>query len=292
MWQGQHSLIIADTTLFTNGAAVQDQTERILDVVGKALDASRSKDAVHLFVQSMGHGLAARQSDLLQLVVSQLGKARAESLIAAFARHTCMGCKRGLLLCEECKGTGVFGEGSICDRCIGLGAANCGFCAGSGWITYNYVPPGIRVPVVTERVKLAAKQATEAMAEALPQSDDPPLTRKELAHRLLELNRLMGAFDNALEVTRHPPVSSKTAASALNVIRKVALKASGRMERRIRQLLVLLVQDALARRERADSESAEAVEKRRARFYHNLAKSADFKRTCLSHVYLHRQREP
>lgn len=239
----------------------------------------------------MGHGLAARQPELFQLVVSQLGKARAELLIAAFARHTCMGCKRGLLLCEECNGKGVFGKGSICDRCIGLGAANCGFCAGSGWITYNYVPPGIRVPVVTERVKLAARQATEAMAEALPQSDDPPLTRKELARRLLEFNRLMGAFDNALEVTRHPPVSSKSAASALKVIREVALKAAGRIERRIRQLLALLVQDALSRRERADTEAARTIEKRRARFYHSLAKSPDFKRTCLRHVYLHRQRE-
>lgn len=240
----------------------------------------------------MGHGLSARQPELYELVVSHLGKARAASLVAAFARHPCMGCKRGLLLCEECKGKGVFGRGSICDRCLGLGTSNCGFCAGSGWITYNYVPPGIRVPVVTERVKLAAKQATEALAEALPQSDDPPLTRRELARRLLELNRLMGAFDNALEVARHPPVSSRAVASALKVIRVVALKAAGQIERRIRQLLALLVQDALARRERADTEVAQTIEKRRARFYHNLAKSPDFKWTCLRHVYLHRKQEP
>ena len=112
-----------------------------------------------------------------------------------------MGCKAGLLVCEECGGKGLDPRGAICERCIGLGAANCPFCGGSGWITYNYVPAALLSLVVMERSRGVLEVAGELLAQPAPTADTRPApSRAALIRQLVRLNRLLGAFNNAIAV--------------------------------------------------------------------------------------------
>ncbi len=267
---------------------VNPPLDRLLPPVAKALAAGRAADAVHQFMQALSHDTSLKHVDLGPLLAKSLGKARAAELVEAFAEHPCMVCRRGLMLCEECAGKGSFGEQRICDACIGLGAANCAFCAGSGWITYNYVPAGMRAAVVLARTKLALAEAREIIAAPAPnpRRGSSSLSRKELAQRILRVNRLLGAFNNALGVALHPPVPPVAVDSGLKKVKEVCARASAGLERRLRELLLLIATNAAVEAQRAPQPARKKAAEARARFYAGLARSADFTGTNLYHPYL------
>ena len=275
-----------------------EQVAKVVRSVSQLVRAGRGARAVHLLVQAWSHDGAIRQVDLARLLTRQLGGEKTEALIRAFAAHPCMICTRGLLACEACRGEGEARDGRVCDACAGFGATNCDFCAGSGWITYNCIPASLRAAVVVARCKLALAEAHALLAAPLP--DPPkasrPTARKDLAQRLLRLNRLQGAFNNALEVARHSvAAATPTTSAVLKNVEAVCTKAATRLERTIRRLLLLL-------REVEEVEAARATQARiresarwRANYYAALAKSSNFTGTCLYHLYLddlRRRRNP
>lgn len=264
-----------------------NESASLFRTVARALDAGRAAEAVHQFMQALAHDTTLKHVDLPPVLAKSLGRKRADALVTAFAEHPCMVCKRGLLLCEECDGKGHIGD-RMCEECLGLGAANCSFCAGSGWITYNYVPSGLRAAVVVARSRLALADARGLMADALPEAGQgrASLNRKQLAQSLLRLNRLMGAFNNALGVARHPPETGSAATRMLEKVEAACSKAAEKLERRIRRLLVLLSGAFQAEAARADGPGKQRLAERRAAFYGALAKSADFAGTSLYHPYL------
>ncbi|MGE0482073.1 MAG: hypothetical protein AB7Q17_16550 [Phycisphaerae bacterium] len=270
--------------------ALDEHARKIFQSVLRSIEAGRSSDAVHQFVQALSHDTNFKRIDLPPLLTRALGRAQTDALIEAFAVHPCMVCKRGLLLCEECDGKGASRSGRICDKCIGLGAANCDFCGGSGWITYNYVPNGLQAAVVLARSKLALAETRALLDAPLPGASGGGAVRKQLAQHLLRLNRLLGAFNNALGVAQHPPDTGPAADAVLKKVEAASWEAARRLDRRLRQVLLRLEEHARATVSRgADGEQGE----RRADYYHKLAKSPDFTGTSLHHVYLrelHRRR--
>lgn len=266
------------------------QSANIMQSVIRALDADRGAEAVHQFMQALSHDSALKAVDLPPVLAKSLGKARTAALTEAFARHPCMVCRRGLLRCDECKGSGHFGLERTCDLCVGLGVANCDFCAGSGWITYNYVPVGLRAPVVLARCKLALAEARELLAVPVPnpRTGSVSVSRKELARRLLRVNRLLGAFSNALGIARHTADAGATASAVLKKVEVACLKAADKLDRRLRQLLLLLGENARVQAARSSDSRKRTLAERRATFYEVRAKSPDFKGTSLHHVHLGR----
>lgn len=268
--------------------ALDEHARKLFQSVLRAIEAGRSAEAVHQFVQALSHDTNFKRIDLPPLLTRALGRAQTDALIEAFAEHPCMVCKRGLLLCEECDGTGAFRGGRVCDKCIGLGAANCDFCGGSGWITYNYVPNGLQAAVVLARCKLALTETQELLDAPLPGADGA--TRKQLAQHLLRLNRMLGAFNDALGVARHPPDTGPASDTVLKRVETVSWNAARKLDRRVRQVLLLLEEQA---RRAGARGTDDGLGERRADYYHRLAQSPDFIGTSLHHVYLrelHRQR--
>lgn len=265
-----------------------NQSRLIMQPVLRALDAGRETEAVHQFMQALSHDTRFSRMDLTFLLAKLLGRTRMNALVQAFARHPCMACKRGLLLCDECDGKGIHTDGRICDTCVGLGTANCDFCAGSGWITYNYVPSGLRAAVVLARSKLALAAAQEILAEPLPtvRKNNSTAIRKQLAQTLLQTNRLLGAFNNAVGVARRPPDQSSTAVEVLAKVEAACSKAAARLEKRLRENLTLLGEAASVEADKPDSGATLRIAKNRAAFYLHLMQSTDFAGTSLYHPYL------
>lgn len=272
--------------------AVDDRSGRIFRSVIRALDAGRTAEAVHQFMQVLAHDAALKCVDLPPLLANLIGRERADALVQAFAEHPCMVCKRGLLLCEDCKGEGYFSDGRSCDQCLGLGATNCDFCAGSGWITYSFVPTGLLAAVVLTRSKLALAEAQELLDAPLPnpRKTSASVSRKLLAKRLLRLNRLMGAFNNAVAVAQNPPGAGPAVESVLEKVNAACSRAASKLQPRIRELVVLLSETAKVESVRATEPDQRRIAERRVEFYASLAKSTDFTGTSLYHPHLQQLR--
>jgi len=268
--------------------ASEDPTAKIMQSVARALSAGRSKEAVHQFVQALSHDTTLKRVDLPPLLAQTLGKSKLDALIQAFAKHPCMVCRRGLLICDDCEGRGYFRDGRICDACLGLGTTNCDFCAGSGWITYKYVPAGLQEMVLLARSKLALAEARALLAAPLPGGGKTggEANRKTLAQRLLQANRLMGAFDNAVGIARSLAEAGAGSATTFENVESACSSAASRLVRRIRKLLQLLSENAKVQAAQEKSPRQRRLNERRTQTYASLAKSTDFKGTSLFHVYL------
>ena len=260
----------------------------VLKSVIKALDAGCNEAAVNAFVAALSHESALRSADIPSWLAPQMGKDRAQKLIRAFARHACMGCRAGLILCEECGGKGHFSHERPCEKCVGLGAQNCDFCSGSGWITYNYVPAGMRVAVILERSRLVLAEVKTLLKTALPvvTGRNGASTRKEIGQQILRANRYLGAFSNAIGVAESESMGELHAAGALPKIKSVCVTAAARLDRRIRALLSALAKLSRLELERGRGSSQQELAQKRAEFYQHLVDSERFVGTSLYHVHL------
>jgi hypothetical protein len=177
-----------------------DPEQRFARRLKACLTSDRWPDAVRLFTDGVAHELVPDRPDLARWLMRVVGRTETLRLAKAFALKECFYCKGGLERCDACGGRGYHPDQTICERCIGLGRAACDFCTGSGWVTYNYVPAGLRLPVILERAKVAAGNAETLLRKATPAVSErsSSATGRSLAKELVQLNRLMGVFENAI----------------------------------------------------------------------------------------------
>lgn len=267
----------------------------LLQSVSKALQAGRPSDAVHLFVKALAHDRSFHQGDRPIQLAKALGKMRFLALVRAFADHPCMACENGVHECDACNGRGAFDDWRICDSCVGIGTSDCEFCAGSGWITYNYVPDSLRPAVAVVRSKRTLTEARRLLATPLPgnAARDPAVARRALVQRLLQLNRLMGAVNNALDAARDATKTGRSAEHALRGVEAACLKLAIRLDRAARQVLLGLKESWRLEATRTGTAEKRRLCERRVAYYASLVRSRHFRGTSLFHPVLfeiHRRR--
>jgi len=264
-----------------------DDLERALEPVLEALKHKRHTEAARRLVEALAHGPAFELLNSAGWLRKRIGDAGLLQIVRAFAAYPCIGCKNGLEPCAECGGKGAFKSGRICDICLGLGATDCGFCAGSGLITYNFVPTGIRLAVVLERCRLVFKQADALLASKLPSPERSGLSAatKSVAQQLIAANRLLDTLNNAVGETRaaHAKHSDDT---LRNRISSTCLTVAGRLNRRVRELLRAMLELSVQAVTSTDDPAKRKALARRATFYKKLAASPNYHGTGLRQVYL------
>jgi hypothetical protein len=193
--------------------------------------------------------------------------------------------------CEACDGRGTVAGNVICQPCTGLGVSRCGFCDGSGLVTYNIVPSGLRLAVLTNRVNMALSRVEELFQKPVPQNSaaDPIAVAKRCAKQILSLNRELGVFENAVVTAKdlirtHPSSKGKIT----KIIGSYCRTAAAAYER-IRKLAEQVGESSKAQAETPGVDSAVRDRaKKGAEFYDALAKSKKFNGTSLEHPYLWR----
>jgi hypothetical protein len=222
-------------------------------------------------------------------ITAAIGREATASLISAFAHYPCFGCAKGREKCEECAGTGSLADGSVCEICLGLGRARCGFCGGSGWVTLNLVPDVLKTPVIEQRARIAVARLADLLAEPLPEVAGvrPKQAFRACAKLLLRLDRQLAVLDNALPIMEdvpraHPELREQLAKSTRHPVRA----ASG-AEIRVRQLLKRMA--AAARMDADNVPRASLARQRsakRAQFYEALADANVLSECGLHHAHL------
>jgi hypothetical protein len=268
------------------------QRARILQSVVEELDRGRGDQAARLYLDGQAHGLFPTGNGLPRRLTKTIGKEATGKLVSAFAQFPCFYCRKGLEPCEACDGLGSVASGTICEACAGLGAARCGFCDGSGWVTYNVVPPGLRLSVLAERVNRASGRIEALLQKPVPKnaSADPAKAAERCTKQMLDLNRQLGVLENAVValrgLARAQPSSKERLAKIAGACCRAALEAQARIRLLAKQMAVCSKLQA----EAADAD--EAVGKRAkkgAAFYESLAATETLTGTALEHPYLQRE---
>ena len=157
-----------------------------------ALEQGEDRKAVQLIAEAVESHLLPCDGALLPLLTKHLGQFMLFRVIQTFATYPCFYCDKGLNPCEACSGKRWTKEGDACEECLGLGHVFCDFCKGSGWVTIDFAPMGLRLPVVIERLKLADKH----LRDALQPLEHPDM--KTLSGRLVGLNQVLAVLENTV----------------------------------------------------------------------------------------------
>ena len=272
---------------------VQDPVRRFAQRLKATLKSDRAPDAVRLFMDGVAHELVQDRPDLARWLMKVVGRTETLRLAKAFALKECFYCKSGLERCDACDGRGYHRDGAICERCVGLGVAACDFCTGSGWVTYNYVPAGLRLPVILERARAATGKAKALLRKAIPTVSERSSreTGKALAKELVQLNRLMGVFENAIVAGEKLVAYDSETEPGVRKLVNTCLHAARELQTRTRHVLRGLADFARLESTRAAKPAARTVAARRAKFYDGLVASENFLGSGLYHAHLQEQRE-
>lgn len=257
--------------------------------VAAELKLGHARRAASMFAAAYGQDSFPQTAHSLGWITATIGREATASLISAFAHYPCFGCTQGREKCEECGGTGRLADGSVCENCLGLGRARCGFCGGSGWVTLDFVPDVLKTPVIEQRARIAVARLANLLAEPLPEVAGVRLKQafRACAELLLRLDRQLAVLDNALPIMEdvaraHPEMRKQLAKLA----RHCARAARG-AEIRVRQLLKRMA--AAARMDADDLPRTSLARERsakKAQFYEVLADTNVLSESGLHHAHL------
>lgn len=270
----------------------QDPVQKFARRLKACLKRGRSNEAVRLFMDGVAHELLPDRPDLARWLMKVVGRTETLRLAKAFALKECFYCKSGLDRCDACDGRGYHRDQTVCERCVGVGVAACDFCTGSGWVTYNYVPTGLRLLVILQRAKAATGKADVLLRKPIPSvsARSSRETGRALAKELVVLNRLMGVFENALAVVEKLALRGSQTGPGMVKLVRACLRTARKLQIRTRHVLRGLADFARMESTRAAKSASRAVAARRARFYDGLVASESFLGTGLYHPHLEARR--
>ena len=236
--------------------AESDSISTVVASINIALEQGEDRKAVQLIAEAVESHLLPRAGALLPLLARHLGQFMASRVIHTFATYPCFYCDKGLNPCEACSGTAWNEDGSACEECLGLGHAFCDFCKGSGWVTIDFVPAGLRLPVLIERLELADKRLRGALG---------PMERpdtKTLSARLVALNQVLAVLENTvLAVKESLPHDRETGATGEKIIQACA--GDGRKAHKaLMHVLEAMRHHALAKAQQSSGIHAEHAQQR------------------------------
>jgi hypothetical protein len=171
----------------------------------RALRAGEPETAVRCLVgAALDHHLPQGQP-LAAWLTRTLGTVPTRQLIAACAEYPCFVCNGGYEVCENCAGQGST-RNTLCEPCLGFGVCHCKFCGGSGWVTINFVPQGLRFLTAVQRIRTARKRmarlvGAQATLDRMSRHEKH-ICRKDRVALILRWNRLLAVFENAVLALR------------------------------------------------------------------------------------------
>jgi hypothetical protein len=127
-------------------------------------------------------------------------------VVSAFSHRRCFMCKGGMTRCDQCDGSGGTPT-SRCPHCLGLAAAPCTFCQGSGWADRTTIPSELRGLVLRKQldhVRQDMHRLGKVVADLKRHASErgPRSVRLQLVGWLL---RLSGRTTQLLECRVLPP---------------------------------------------------------------------------------------
>ena len=243
------------------------------------MSTAHDVEAVRLLIEARGHHILPAGAELLDWLGAWIEPARIEQLVHALGTLPCQFCDKGLNRCEACDPSAA---SETCVQCLGFGRSRCDFCSGTGLAAYDFLPMELWTGVIGRRTKLAASLAGTLLRQPMPCLDDPH-AQKHLHDRLVNANKLLSVFENAVSAADALATQNAEAASRLRGTRDECFRIAGGLETRARDCLRVL---AMLSRDQASPEASDSPPRHRSEFLESLADSPGFEKTMLAHPCL------
>ena len=208
-----------------------------------------------------------------------LNEQRQGKLIVAFAQYPCFACRNGQESCDTCGGSGFSAAARVCSACAGFGEKRCDFCSGSGLAAYSVMPIELWPKVIMTRAKRAMHYLKKLAAQPIPDAE------AAMTRRVLDMNKLLGVLENAVAAARQLEASEAAGPHVAAQFSGFCRPHVASGMRAMRETLA-----ALSRHARQTASALPPVDAENAiaksEFYEDLAESATFAGTGLSHPFL------
>lgn len=266
-----------------------DHRRRILEEVRSACKGGKFEHAAKVLQQATANLSLKNRRLPVRLLRAELGASCADQLVKWCTVQPCMFCKAGRDTCEECRGKGEEKSGNVCDDCGGLGSRRCSFCNGTAFAGYDFVPVGLRVVVMTGRMRLALARIAELRAKVSASAPDTA----QIIQRLADLERCRGVLANACERVRMGDVTTPGEAvfshSTAVRIESTCRAANARAEAIVRRLLKSLASHGNGGTGTASPGShGKSISPARAMFFAKLAASDNLAPSALETPWIFR----
>ncbi len=268
-------------------APKENRAQTVLAAVARALKAKRPQEAARELAEGISRRTFAPNSDLNATLTAALGKTGTLQLIHGFSTYPCFFCQRGLLKCDHCRARGLSGD-RVCGACLGLGITRCDYCDGAGWATYNFVPSSLRPAVLMERARLALRELNSLLGQPVPDGRRGAIAplRKQVAQRIIQLNRMAGILENALDISKKISSNSPAMKKLRSQVGQTAESAWKKIRLREQGLLETLANISSREESAATNQRDLLLAQRRQSYYEMIAASKNFEGTPLAHPFL------
>ena len=242
------------------------------------MDAGEGQLAARAFLVAVAHNklpAGLRLNEWLQ----GLSEQRQGKLIAAFAQYPCFACRNGQESCDTCGGSGFSAAARVCSTCAGFGEKRCDFCSGSGLAAYSVMPIELWPRVIVARARRAVHYLKKLAEQPVP------VAEAVMTRRVLDMNKLLGVLENAVAAARQLEASEAAGPHMAAQFSGFCRPHAAAGMRAMRETLAALSRhsrEAASTLPPVDAENAMA----KSEFFEDLAESATFAGTGLSHPYL------
>jgi hypothetical protein len=261
-----------------------DKTSHVIAELRDTLASGSVSRAIRLLRHADSAGGLCPNATLHATMKEAVGEKSTAEIVSALAEEPCPYCRAGREPCQDCSGSGHIGPTRICRVCAGLGLRRCPFCNGTALAGYSFVPSGLRPAVVASRLALAAERI-RTLAKAAPPAG---ASARDLARRIVELDRYRGMLANAVEQVRMHAEQSTLGrvlytASTHARVEKEARRANAAAEPAIRALFQQLAEHSRASAQRPGRTKEErALRTNRAKAFAEIAAAANFDGSSLA----------
>jgi hypothetical protein len=114
-------------------------------------------EAVRVFKEFAARSRPMRSAQVIGELRRIAGDEAIRVLVKSFALAPCYYCELGRISCEQCGGANTMhANGQYCDDCGGRGHTACGFCGGTGFLSFDDVPTRLLEAVLKRRLTWVA----------------------------------------------------------------------------------------------------------------------------------------
>ncbi len=260
-----------------------------LQSIVEQLCQNHGAEAIQLFAAAVTDGTVPAGVKLQRWLTGQIGRQATAKLIHAYAKQPCFGCNRGLETCESCEGQGRWKDGTICDRCIGMGLEHCGFCNGTGLITYNAIPADLRISAMFDRVDRAVRRLRALLELPLPDigRNSPQDVLRQSTQTSPDLDRWLGVLENALLLAKEEVEARPGARAELVDIMRTTLQTAAAGTLRMREIIKCMAHSAESGPQITQPGGPRGLDMRKAALFKSrLESSRGFAGTALDRPFL------
>jgi hypothetical protein len=277
-------------------------TVQALESFLKMLRQGHSDEIVQLFLKDQAHNLFPKGGDTLKWLTNKIGKKATTKTVVAFARLVCFNCKDGLRSCENCNATGHFDYEMVCESCLGLTKAPCDFCGGTGWVSIDCIPLGLRMAVFGVHIENAEKQIINMLEKELPYlsnenvevifdkcvRENVEVIFDKCVRLLFQLNRQISVLESTVGVTQNMIEVPNNFKKQMSKITRKCVLIALKGEKRLGEIIKTMKETFKLQSEREEKGSKmQKFAAARTKFYTGLLDTRPpFAGTYLEHPFL------